>query len=124
MGKFVIREKNEKFSFRLKASNGEVIAASQMYKSIITCKAGIQSVINNAPVAGLENQTEENFETIKHPKFEVYTDKAGEARFRLKAKNGQVIAVSEGYSSVKSCLNGVESVRKNSVDAKIVMEEE
>ena len=123
MGKFVIREKNGAFSFRLKASNGEVIAASQMYKSIATCKAGIQSVINNAPAAGVENQTEENFEALKHPKFEVYTDKAGESRFRLKAKNGQIIATSEGYASLKSCLNGVESVRKNAVDAKIEMEE-
>ena len=124
MGKFVIKEKNDKFSFRLKASNGEVIAVSQSYKSIITCKAGIDSVIRCAPVAAVENQTEEGYAIEKHPKFEVYTDKAGESRFRLKAKNGQIIAASEGYASLKSCLNGIESVRKNSVDAKIVMDEE
>lgn len=124
MGKFVIKEKNDKFSFRLKASNGEVIAVSQSYKSIITCKAGIDSVMRCAPVAAVENQTEEGYAIEKHPKFEVYTDKAGENRFRLKAKNGQIIAASEGYASLKSCLNGIESVRKNSVDAKIVMDEE
>ncbi|MBO2517618.1 MAG: hypothetical protein CW338_10215 [Clostridiales bacterium] len=124
MGKFVIKEKNDKFSFRLKASNGEVIAVSQSYKSIITCKAGIDSVMRCAPVAAVENQTEEGYAIEKHPKFEVYTDKAGESRFRLKAKNGQIIAASEGYASLKSCLNGIESVRKNSVDAKIVMDEE
>ena len=124
MGKFLIKEKNGKYSFRLKASNGEIIAASQMYKSLVTCKAGIASVVNNAPVAGIEDQTAENFETVKHPKFEVYLDKAGEARFRLKAKNGQIIAASEGYSSVKSCLNGIESVRKNAADSKIEIEEE
>lgn len=124
MGKFVIKEKNDKFSFRLKATNGEVIAVSQSYKSIITCKAGIDSVMRCAPVAAVENQTEEGYAIEKHPKFEVYTDKAGESRFRLKAKNGQIIAASEGYSSLKSCLNGIESVRKNSVDAKIVMDEE
>ena len=56
MGKFTIREKNEKFSFRLKAGNGEVIATSQMYKSLKTCKAGIASVKANAPIAALENQ--------------------------------------------------------------------
>jgi len=49
----------------------------------------------------------------------VYTDKAGEIRFRLKATNGQIIAVSEGYKAMKSCLNGIESVKKNAVDAKI-----
>lgn len=124
MGKFVIKEKNDKFSFRLKASNGEIIAVSQSYKSIITCKAGIDSVMRCAPVAAVENQTEEGYAIEKHPKFEVYTDKAGESRFRLKAKNGQIIAASEGYASLKSCLNGIESVRKNSVDAKIVMDEE
>jgi uncharacterized protein YegP (UPF0339 family) len=49
-------------------------------------------------------------------KFEVYKDKAGEFRFRLKAANGQNILSSEGYSAKKSCLNGVESVKKNSQD--------
>lgn len=123
MGKFVIREKNDKFSFRLKAGNGETIATSQMYKSLTTCKAGIASVMANAPIANLENQTEEGYAVQKHPKFEVYKDNAGEFRFRLKAKNGQNIAASEGYASEKSCLNGIESVRKNVVDAKIEMEE-
>jgi uncharacterized protein YegP (UPF0339 family) len=53
-------------------------------------------------------------------KFEVYTDKAGEYRFKLKAPNGEVIAVSEGYSSKKSCMNGIESVKKNAPKATIV----
>jgi len=47
-------------------------------------------------------------------KFEVYKDKAGEFRFRLKAANGQNILGSEGYSSKSSCMNGIESVKKNS----------
>ena len=47
-------------------------------------------------------------------KFEIYKDKAGEFRFRLKASNGQNILGSEGYSKKASCMNGVESVRKNS----------
>ena len=124
MGKFVIREKNDKFTFQLKAGNGEVVAVSQSYKSLQTCKAGIASVKANAPIAALENQTEDGYKAEKHPKFEVYQDNAGEFRFRLKAKNGQIIAASEGYTAVKSCLNGVESVRKNVVDAKEEMEQE
>lgn len=48
--------------------------------------------------------------------FEIYTDKAGEFRFRLKAKNGQNILASEGYKQKASCENGIESVRKNSQD--------
>ncbi len=47
-------------------------------------------------------------------KFEIYKDKAGEFRFRLKAGNGQNILGSEGYSKKPSCMNGVESVKKNS----------
>lgn len=47
-------------------------------------------------------------------KFEIYTDKKGEFRFRLKAANGQVILASEGYKAKASCVNGIESVRKNS----------
>jgi len=46
-------------------------------------------------------------------KFEVYTDKGGEFRFRLKSGNGQPILASEGYKVKTSCLSGIESVRKN-----------
>ena len=46
-------------------------------------------------------------------KFEIYKDKAGEFRFRLKAGNGQTILASEGYSGKSGCNNGIESVRKN-----------
>ena len=49
-------------------------------------------------------------------KFEVYKDKAGEFRFRLKAANGQNILSSEGYKTKSACMNGVESVKKNSQD--------
>lgn len=74
--------------------------------------------------AAVEDQTVENFEAQKHPKFEVYTDKAGEYRFRLKASNGQIIAVGEGYKAKASCLNGIESVKKNAPGASIVEADE
>ena len=54
-----------------------------------------------------------------NPKFEIYEDKAGEFRFRLKARNGEIILSSEGYKAKASCKNGVESVRKNAADAKV-----
>lgn len=50
---------------------------------------------------------------MKNPKFEMYTDKGGSFRFRLKARNGQIILSSEGYSSKSGCKNGIESVKKN-----------
>lgn len=53
-------------------------------------------------------------------KFEVYQDKAGKYRFRLKASNGQVIATGESYESKAACLKGVASVQKNAPDAAVV----
>ena len=53
-------------------------------------------------------------------KFEYYKDKAGKYRFRLKASNGQIIAVGEAYESKASCLNGIESIKKNAPDAEVV----
>ena len=123
MGKFVIRKTNTGIKFDLKAGNGEVIATSEVYSYPEACKKGIASVQKNAPVAAVENQTVEGYAVEKHPKFEVYLDKNGESRFRLKASNGQVIAASEGYATKASCLNGVESVRRNAADAKIETEE-
>ena len=122
MGKFVIRKTATDIKFDLKAGNGEVIATSVEYSSESACRNGIASVQKNAPVAGVEDQTVEGSAAVKHPKFEVYTDKAGEFRFRLKATNGQIIAVGEGYKKKASCMNGIESVKKNAVDAKIVEE--
>lgn len=123
MGKFVVKESKAGTRFNLVASNGEPIAASQVYKTVSGCKNGIASVQKNAPVASVEDQTVEGFAVEKNPKFEIYTDKAGEFRFRLKATNGQIIAVSEGYKTLKSCQNGISSVKKNAPDAKIVKEE-
>ena len=124
MGKFVIsKTKNGEFTFNLKAGNGEVIlAASESYTSLSSCKNGIASVQKNA-LAHVEDQTVEGFEKLTHPKFEVYQDKAGEYRFRLKARNGEIIAVSEGYKAKASCLNGIESVRKNAPEAPVTEEE-
>ena len=123
MGKFVIRNTKTGVKFDLKAGNGEVIATSEVYASQAACKNGVESVRKNAPVAAVEDQTVEGFAVEKHPKFEIYTDKAGEFRFRLKASNGQIIAVSEGYKAMAGCKNGIESVKNNAPEAAVVVEE-
>ncbi len=120
MGKFVVKQTNTGIKFDLKAGNGEVIATSEVYSSEAACRNGIASVQKNAPVAGIEDQTVEGFEKVKHPKFEVYQDKAGEYRFRLKATNGEIIATGEGYKAKAGCMNGIESIKKNAPDADIV----
>ncbi len=122
MGKYVVKKTKTGIKFDLKASNGEVIANSEVYASKAACMNGIRSVMINAPLAAVEDQTFEGYEICKHPKFEVYLDKAGEFRFRLKARNGQIIATGEGYRSKKSCMNGIESIRKNAA-SEIVTEE-
>ena len=119
MGKFVIKETKTGFVFNLKAGNGEVIATSEVYSSLSSCKNGIASVKKNAPIAAVEDQTAADFAKAKNPKFEIYNDKAGEFRFRLKAGNGEIIAASEGYKAKDSCKNGIESVKKNAPDADI-----
>lgn len=120
MGRFVISSAKTGVMFNLKAGNGEIIATSQVYKSIDSCRNGVESVRKNAPTAPVEDQTVENFETKTNPKFEVYMDKAEEYRFRLKARNGEIIAVGQGYKSKAGCMNGIESIKKNSADAEVV----
>ena len=122
MGKFVIRTVKTGIMFNLKAGNGETIATSEIYTTEAACRNGIASVAKNAPIAALEDQTVEGFQKQKCPKFELYIDKAGEFRYRLKATNGQIIAVGESYKAKASCLNGIESVRKNAAENKVVKE--
>jgi uncharacterized protein YegP (UPF0339 family) len=55
-------------------------------------------------------------------KFELYKDTQGKFRFRLKAGNGQIIAVGEAYESKSAALNGIDSVRRNAADAELVDE--
>lgn len=123
MGKFVVKQTKNGFVFNLKAGNGEIIATSQTYSGEDACMNGIESVRKNAELAKLEDQTVENFETVTNPKFEVYLDKRGEYRFRLKARNGEIIATGEGYKAKASCLNGIDSIRRNAPESPVVKEE-
>ena len=123
MAKFSVRTTEKGCRFNLVAGNGQVVGTSQMYKSRANCDKGIESVRRNAPVANVEDQTVEGFEAVTNPKFEIYLDKAGEFRFRLKARNGQAILASEGYTRKSSCQNGIESVRKNATEAEVTEEE-
>lgn len=118
MGKFIVKTTNTGIKFDLKAGNGEVIATSEVYSNKAACLNGIESV-KTCCAGGVEDQTVEGFEAVKHPKFEIYLDNGGEFRFRLKARNGEIIAVSEGYKAKASCINGIESVKKNAPDAPV-----
>ena len=120
MSKFVIRPVKSGLKFDLKAANGQVILTSEVYTTAAACRKGIASVVKNAPLAQVETQTEKGYAVLTNPKFEMYQDKAGAYRFRLKARNGEIIAVSESYTARAGCLNGIESVQKNAMDAEIM----
>lgn len=119
MSKFSIRSVPTGYKFDLKAPNGQPIATSEVYETAAACRKGIESVRKNAPKAKLEDQTDEVFSMCTNPKFELFQDKSGAYRFRLKSRNGQVIAISEGYTAKAACENGIESVRKNAPGAEI-----
>ena len=121
MGKFEVKEtKNGGFLFNLLASNGQVVATSQTYKTRKTLLNGIASVKKNAAIAQIEDQTAKEVVKQKNPKFEVYADKAGKPRFRLTAANGQTLIQSQGYANLKTALAGVASVQKNAPESEIV----
>ena len=113
------------WNYRLKASNKETIAVSggTGYSSFSACKAGIESVRRNTG-AKIEDQTLQKFEPLTNPKFEIYMDKAGKYRYRLKASNGELICTSEdGYASKDSCKKGIASLAKWAAEAEVVKEE-
>lgn len=118
MAKFLIKQTATGFRFDLKAANGENIAASEVYATRAACVKGIQSLIAccQGPV---EDHTVQPVVFVKNPKYELFADKTGKFRFRLKAKNGKVVAVSEGYTTKASCENGIASVKQNAPEAEI-----
>lgn len=123
MSKFVIRAVNSGLKFDLHAANGQSILTSEVYTTLNACRKGIESVRKNAVKAKLEDQTQEEVRGLTNPKFELYQDKAGAYRFRLRARNGEIIAVSERYSARAGCLNGIDSVRRNAPEAQIIEEQ-
>lgn len=117
MAKFVIRAVDSGIKFDLFAANGQAILTSEVYRTAAACRKGIESVRRNALRAGIEDQTQPGFRALPHPKFELYRDKSGAFRFRLKARNGEIIAASESYTAKAGCLGGIESVKKNAAEA-------
>jgi uncharacterized protein YegP (UPF0339 family) len=67
----------------------------------------------------VEDQTGEDRAEMSNPKFELYEDKSGQFRFRLKARNGRIVGISESYAAKAGCLNGIESVKINAGQAEI-----
>ncbi|NJM16332.1 MAG: YegP family protein [Bacteroidales bacterium] len=99
----IFKGKNEQHYFRLKAGNHEIILQSEAYKSLQSCKNGIKSVCANA---------------LDDTAFERRVAKNNQPYFVLKAKNGEIIGVSETYVSIAGMENGIRSVKENAVAEK------
>ena len=117
MSRFVIKKVNTGLKFDLYAGNGQDIVSSEVYSSRAAVLRGIESVRKNAPAAPLLDLTDPAQPPLPNPKFELYRDRAWEYRFRLRSRNGKIIAVSDGYSTRAAALSGLDSVRKNAADA-------
>jgi len=101
----IFKDKAGEFRFRLKATNGQTILASEGYKDKSGCNNGIESVKKNAP---------------EDKRYERKQSSSGKHMFNLKAGNNQVIGTSELYESETARNNGIESVKKNAPEAKVV----
>lgn len=122
-GKYVIKKTDKgNFVFKLFSSNYRVVAiGAQAYTTLGAAKIGVQSIINNAEKAPVENQTLKNYETLKFPKWEIYLDKKGEYRLRLYATNGTLIATTnDGYADISGAKNGIAAVARASKGCAIV----
>lgn len=97
-------QKSGKYYFRLKATNGQVILASEAYEQKSGAENGITSVQKNG---------------AKEERFERRESRRGDPWFVLIAGNGQAIGKSELYSSTAACEKGIASVMRNSQSTQI-----
>ncbi len=100
-----------KFRFRLKAENNKIVVVSQGYENHLGCLNGVKSVQDNCS-SEIEDMTTEGTR-IPNPKYQVFFDKACGYRFHLNARNGEIIAASEGYVSKEGCINGIKAVQSS-----------
>ena len=105
-GKFELyRDRGRRVPVSPEGRYGQVVLTGEGYNSKAACVDGIESVRKNSQ---------------KETAFELYVDKKGEHRFRLKAPNGETIGQGEGYSSKSGCVKGIASIRRNAPASKVV----
>ena len=105
-GKFELyQDKAGEYRFRLKASNGEIIGASEGYKAKSGATNGIESVKTNAPL---------------DERYDVFEGKSDKWYFNLKAANHQIILSSQGYSSKNGAEAGTNAVKRAAPEASVV----
>ena len=119
MSKFEIYPVDTGVKFRLVAANGETVATGETYGTRAAALRGVESVRVCAAGGAVLDMTEKDGKVQNNPKFELYKDKRGAWRFRLRARNGRIIAASEGYASQAAALGGIQSVVENAPTATV-----
>jgi len=107
----ILEADNGEFYFNLVATNGQTIGTSELYVSESNAEAGVDAVIS-----ALQNPTSAAAETAG-PRFETFKGVDSKTYFRLRAKNGQIVLQSQGYSSKSAAESGIASVKKNGINA-------
>ena len=120
-GRFIItRTPSQEYTFELRAGNGESIAISQTFPNVESCENIIDSIKRNAK-SPVEDRTVEKWKAVPYPKYEVYKNLSGEFYFRLKSASGEIICISESYTTKSSCLKGIRSIGKNAPGGETVI---
>jgi len=98
------KSSNGQFRFVLKASNGEIILTSELYKAKSSALKGIASVQKHA---------------AEDHRYDRLVAKNGQFYFNLKSSNHKVVGTSEMYPAEKIRETGIDSVKKNGISSKI-----
>lgn len=109
-GTYKVIQTNVGCKFNLVTANGELLVTSEIYSTVESCMRGIVSMKKNI-FANIEDQTVEGYKVVANPKYEMYRDKAGAYRYRLKAMNGQILAVSAGYVEKSLCMEAISKTK-------------
>ena len=105
-GRFELyQDKAGEYRFRLKASNGEIIGASEGYKAKSGATNGIESVRTNAPL---------------DERYDIFEGKSDKWYFNLKAANHQISLASQGYASKRGAEGGTDAVKRAAPDATVL----
>ena len=107
MGKFLIKKVPTGFKFDLKDDFGDTVATGEVYTTKAACLKGIQGI----RAVAAEAPAVVEGETVPNPRFETFLDKKGYHRFRLRSRNGKIIAVSEAHMTAYGCSRAILAVR-------------
>jgi uncharacterized protein YegP (UPF0339 family) len=112
--------KNGEHYFNLLAANGEIIGTSELYVSKTNAERGARTVRalvrltqENGPAKPMQPQTQP---APRQERFEMFTGEDGQVYFRLRAKNGEILLGSEGYTSETAAKAGIASVEANGAE--------